>query len=169
MSKSIVIELIIHSFKNIFNFKGRAGRLEYFLFGIINTTLQTIITLGINTIIIIAPEIIVKVMILLIIAFMVTSFLMNLAIFSRRMHDLNSSAWSVLFWFIPIIGQIYGIYMLILLTFKKGKREPNIYGDPIKEFSMTAIDYLYLLLAIILPIILYIFSIDAFKMIITSN
>ena len=47
------------------------------------------------------------------------------AIYAKRWHDRNKSAWWSLIAFVPIIG---GIAMLIELGFLSGTRGPNKYG-----------------------------------------
>jgi len=37
----------------------------------------------------------------------------SLALFVRRMHDLNKSGWNILWIFVPLFGWIYLIYLLI--------------------------------------------------------
>lgn len=37
----------------------------------------------------------------------------SLAIFVRRMHDINKSGWNILWLLIPLFGWIYLIYLLI--------------------------------------------------------
>ena len=53
----------------------------------------------------------------------------NLAVHAKRWHDRNKSILWILFWFIPIIGQIW---TLIELGFIRGTSGPNRFGpDPL--------------------------------------
>lgn len=37
----------------------------------------------------------------------------SLALFVRRMHDINKSGWNILWIFVPLLGWIYLVYLLI--------------------------------------------------------
>ena len=53
----------------------------------------------------------------------------GLAIYAKRWHDRNKSAWWSLIALIPVIG---GIWLLVELGFLKGTAGPNQYGpDPL--------------------------------------
>ena len=49
-----------------------------------------------------------------------------LAVGSRRLHDINKSAWLMLLWLIPVIGWI----LLIYWAAQPGDAGPNSYGEP---------------------------------------
>ena len=171
MSKSIVRELIIHSFKNLFNFKGRAGRLEYFLFVVITGAIYS----SICHLYLSEPKL----------GGLIILMVIQLGIFTRRMHDLNYSVWRyflliLVFCVVAVTQQlllayelallclvsliiplglvVYSIVLTFALFFKKGKREPNKYGDPIQEFSLSKADYLYVSLAILCHISWFVYN-----------
>lgn len=50
---------------------------------------------------------------------------MNVAIWAKRAHDRDKTAWFLLIWLIPIIG---AIWLLIDLGFLEGTSGPNKYG-----------------------------------------
>jgi len=50
----------------------------------------------------------------------------SLAVGARRLHDINKSGWFQLIWFIPILGWIYMIYLLV----QDGDAAANQYGEP---------------------------------------
>ncbi len=55
----------------------------------------------------------------------------SLAIYAKRWHDRDKSAWWTLIAFIPIVGQIWAI---IELGFFRGSKGPNRFGiDPIAK------------------------------------
>lgn len=49
-----------------------------------------------------------------------------LAVGSRRLHDVNKSAWLMLLWLIPVIGWI----LLIYWAAQPGDPAANSYGEP---------------------------------------
>ena len=50
----------------------------------------------------------------------------GLAVGSRRLHDINKSAWLMLLWLIPVIGWI----LLIYWAAQPGDATANSYGEP---------------------------------------
>ncbi len=52
-----------------------------------------------------------------------------------RMHDINKSAWNLLWGLVPVVG---GIMLLYWLLFKAGTKGPNTYGDdPRQAFDVV--------------------------------
>ena len=66
---------------------------------------------------------------------MLLTFISYLAVFVRRLHDLNRTGWWVLIAIIPIIGAVW----LIVLYYLKGNRGVNRFGgDPLsRERNVT--------------------------------
>ena len=113
-------------FKHLFSFSGRAGRLEYLVhsfadvFGILamisaisfiegqfNTTVDpAFVSLAILGVIFIG-------------------IFMEIAVVVRRFHDLGMSGWHILGTFVPF----YNIYLGLILLFKKGDDQANLYGS----------------------------------------
>jgi len=58
--------------------------------------------------------------------FALATILPSLAVGARRLHDINKSGWFQLIWFIPILGWIYMIYLLV----QDGDAAANQYGEP---------------------------------------
>ena len=57
-------------------------------------------------------------------------FIPSLAVYVRRLHDTDHSAWWVFIGFIPIIGAIVLLYFLII----KGTEGTNRFGtDPLEK------------------------------------
>ncbi len=123
----------------LFSFHGRITRREYWLKGIlpmlgmsfIAVTILAIIeaTTGLTTdpktITRDATEIIVGI---IWIPFGILLTIIQLAIFTKRWHDRGRTGWWNLIFFIPIIGSILFIIMLIYLGKAKGQTEENQYG-----------------------------------------
>jgi uncharacterized membrane protein YhaH (DUF805 family) len=59
-------------------------------------------------------------------AAVIISIPISLPLHIRRWHDLNQSGWLTLLGFVPLVGFIATIALLIL----PGKAEPNQYGLP---------------------------------------
>ena len=114
-------EAISKCYRKYFNFKGRAGKKEFWSFVLL--------------IILFAWPLLLTELkngtwyhILNIFYFVltVTAIIPLMAAFTRRMHDVGKSGWVWTFIFIPIIG----FFLLLRWTTKVGKPEPNQYGEP---------------------------------------
>ncbi len=99
----------IHAYKNIFNFKGRTSRFEFWSFMLINIFALLLVSLGIETL---APSTIALVLTVLI---YLVEIVVYLSIFVRRLHDAGYSAWKGFFrpllisWVLTGIVSFYGI------------------------------------------------------------
>ena len=119
----------------LFTFKGRINRkrfwgyiglstLIYIVLAILAMLLEMVMTgasepgtdPGIFYLIIMAPITIVK------------FFYIDHALLAKRWHDIDKSAWNILWLYIPIIGIVPGL----IVGFSKGNPEPNKYGNPPK-------------------------------------
>jgi len=108
-------------YKNYAKFKGRASRSEFWYFWLFNYAIYAIL-------IIIALNISFKFFWFLGVFFLV-NFIPFIAVAARRLHDVNKSGWFVLIEFIPLIGWIILLVMLI----EKGIEGKNRFGDyPLK-------------------------------------
>ena len=105
---------------NYANFNGRARRKEfwmfvlfYAIFAIITSILDGIIgTYGIISIIL-----------------SLALLLPSLAVTVRRLHDIGKSGWWIFIDFVPLIGPIW----LLILLIQEGQHGPNEYGPDPKE------------------------------------
>jgi uncharacterized membrane protein YhaH (DUF805 family) len=99
-------------FSKYLDFNGRAPRSEYWWFHLFNFIIFLILGLlhkeGIASL------------------YSLAIFLPGLAVFARRMHDINRSGWFILLFLIPIIGWIIILYFLVT----KGTATDNFYGPP---------------------------------------
>ena len=62
------------------------------------------------------------------------TFIPNLAVAVRRLHDQDKSGWMILVGLIPLIGPIW----LLILYFTEGTRGPNQYGPDPKAVAAVA-------------------------------
>jgi uncharacterized membrane protein YhaH (DUF805 family) len=137
-------------FGTLFTFKGRAGRAEYWLIHLMILaawlfmllTMYVVMVSGPNAVLFVAP---------LMLALMIVTFWICLALTIRRLHDRGRSGWWALaYYVIPqlfyhaagVIGGNAGVALLSIyvlaafailidLGFLKGTAGPNLYGsDP---------------------------------------
>lgn len=106
---------------NYANFEGRARRKEYWMFALINTII--IIPLYIFSIYLIAEHNS-FIGIIIYCIYSLAILIPSLAVLVRRLHDIGKSGWMMLISFIPVIG---GIWLLVLLVMD-GDNGSNIYG-----------------------------------------
>ena len=110
-------------FQNVFSFKGRIRRLEYWLIPILSY-LAMFIAMALLIAIVgdhpgeSASNVVVAICILLSIVF----WWVNIAANTKRCHDLGHSGWF----------QLIPFYFLVLL-FEEGDPEPNEYGENPKQ------------------------------------
>ena len=118
------MKYFIKALKNYANFNGRANRSEYWYFSLFNLIFVIIASvldnvlgtadLGMGY----GPIYLLYAMAVLI---------PGLAVFVRRMHDVNKSGWYLFIALIPLIGAIW----LLVLLIKEGTIGENQYGpDP---------------------------------------
>lgn len=113
-------------FKKYAVFTGRASLNEYWTFSVMNFIIAVLLILieifvfdGKTTI--------------LVSIFSLVIFLPSIAVTVRRLHDTNKSGWMMLVGFIPFIGPIW----LLILMLIKGTQGDNMYGPNPKIKSMA--------------------------------
>lgn len=114
-----VFDWFIKCMKNYANFNGRARRKEYWFFRLsifILVIIASIVDMVLET------EVIFTGLVLL------ATFIPDLAVSSRRLHDTERSGWWFLISLIPIIG----IILLVIWFATEGQSENNFYGEPVK-------------------------------------
>jgi uncharacterized membrane protein YhaH (DUF805 family) len=131
------MEWYLMAFKKYAEFSGRSRRKEFwmfFLFNIIALSLAAIIDNIIGTTFGSIPYGFVYVIYSLI------TFVANLSLSVRRLHDVGKSGWFLLIYFIPLIGFIW----LIVLFCTDGEPGANKYGanpknpsDELNEIGVT--------------------------------
>ncbi len=109
-----------YTFSKYATFAGRARRTEYWYFALLNTiaTIALAIAFGDES----APSLI----------FSLVLLLPNIAVGTRRLHDIGRSGWWQLIWLVPIIGWI----VLIVFFATNGQSGDNQYGPDPKAAPM---------------------------------
>ncbi|WP_077324711.1 DUF805 domain-containing protein [Virgibacillus siamensis] len=103
--------------KNYVTFDGRARRMEYWMFVLINAIIATILSileflLGIPTV--------------LTTLYSLFIFLPSLAVNVRRLHDTGKSGWWILISLVPVVGWIIlFVFMVLDSEFGRNKWGPN--------------------------------------------
>jgi uncharacterized membrane protein YhaH (DUF805 family) len=124
-------------FHNYANFRGRAGRSEYWYFLLFNIILFVPLFL----ILIIAGEndneSFSGIGIIIIGLGFVGLIIPWLSVVVRRLHDLNKSGWNYFVRLIPIVGPI----LLLVWLCKEGNPYRNNYGEDPKNASMPEFDF----------------------------
>ncbi|MBT8260230.1 MAG: DUF805 domain-containing protein [Flavobacteriaceae bacterium] len=109
---------------NYANFEGRARRKEYWMFTLFNVLI--LIPLYILAIFLML-QMDSSIGIVLYFIYALAILIPGLAVVVRRLHDINKSGWMILVSFIPFIG---GIWLLVLMV-TEGDAGSNQYGpDP---------------------------------------
>lgn len=101
--------------KKYADFSGRARRQEYWMFFLFNVAALIIVAI-LDSVIGTTPW--------LYLLYALATFLPNLGLTVRRLHDSGKSGWWILIGIIPLIG---GIWLLVLLA-TEGQPNPNQYG-----------------------------------------
>lgn len=123
----------------LFSFKGRIGRLAYWIFTLISLSVLAVLTLGggwITSAVAEKPEtadfvtdspaqlIFVAYMAVVIVIYLWT----NYAVHAKRWHDRNKSGWWSLIGLVPYIGSFW---IIVECGFLRGTEGPNRFGgDP---------------------------------------
>lgn len=108
---------VARCFRNYANFKGRAGRSEFWWFALFYVvTVVGFMALDLS----ITDSVTFSAVVWLALV------LPYLAVLARRLHDTTKSGWSILVQIVPIVGPI----MLIVWLASKGHPVPNEWGPP---------------------------------------
>ena len=107
-------QTIITCFKKFADFKGRARRREFWYFELFCVLLSVVLSLFSDSLATLA---------------MLFTFIPNLAVSVRRLHDIGRSGWWMLLVFIPIIG----ILWLLFWATQEGTTDSNQYGESPKN------------------------------------
>ena len=104
------MDFFLSGLRQYSQFSGRTARLDYWMFGLINILIMLVLEIasgsliaGIYSLIVLIP---------------------SLAIFVRRLHDIDHSAWWILIILLPIIGFI----VLFIFTLMRGSAGDNRFG-----------------------------------------
>jgi uncharacterized membrane protein YhaH (DUF805 family) len=115
-------------FRNYANFEGRARRAEYWYFYLFSMLLciPPYVLLIVGAIQESTPILIVSGVILLV--YVLATFLPTLAVYTRRLHDTGKSGWYFLLNFVPLVSLVVFIFTLLEsdnFTNKYGKNPKN--------------------------------------------
>jgi uncharacterized membrane protein YhaH (DUF805 family)/DNA-directed RNA polymerase subunit RPC12/RpoP len=108
----------IKAFQNYFDFHGRATRREYWSFFLIHMLIG--ISLYVLTALVSSDIYYISII------YTLLAFFPNLSILVRRLHDTDRSGWYILIAFIPIVG----ILVLLTLLVEDSYPKTNEYGKP---------------------------------------
>ena len=109
-------------FQKFSDFKGRASRSEFwyfYLFAILGYFISIFLAIQMSFFFAIA------------IIFGLIIFVPALAVTARRLHDMGKSGWWQLTAYIPYVGIIASIILLVIFC-TEGEKKKNKYGKPIK-------------------------------------
>lgn len=116
-------------------FSGRARRKEFWMFTLFNVLIS--IVLGwVDVIAFGEPDNLLSVGFLSGL-YSLFVFIPSLAVWVRRLHDLDKSAWTLLIALVPILGAIY----LLVLMCTNGNEGPNDYGQDPKGYDGLQPDF----------------------------
>ena len=103
--------------KQLFYFKGRAKRTEYWLVNICLNLIMLPVTIT-------DEEDMTMGLALYTFVMLIPLVWLSLAVITRRFHDLGKSGWCTVLMCIPLVNIVFGIYV----AFVKGEEEDNKYG-----------------------------------------
>lgn len=103
-------------YTNYVNFQGRARRSEYWWFYLFYLVVG---------IILVSTEASMSGTMVLYTIFVLATFIPALAVTVRRLHDTSRSGWWILIAFVPIIGGIWLLVLLVLDSHAENKYGPN--------------------------------------------
>lgn len=139
------MEFFLNGLKQYAQFSGRTARLDYWMYGLINLIIMLVLELaagslisGIYSLAVLVP---------------------TLAIFVRRLHDIDHSAWWMLIILVPFIGFI----VLFVFTMMKGTPGENRFGSnpenaPDRHVSSNGKTILLIIALVIAAIVLSVIS-----------
>ncbi len=126
-----ILAMIGRIFSHLFSFRGRSGRLEYFLHSIS----ELFVILGFIFLLVSLEEMGIEssadIVGFLLLGALLLSVISEIAVTARRLHDLDQSGWMILAGLIPIYNIIQGFQLL----FSPGTPFNNRYGPPPKELA----------------------------------
>jgi uncharacterized membrane protein YhaH (DUF805 family) len=119
-------------FENFANFSGRARRSEYWWFTLANLLIILILAIFAGVFFAMELEPVGIGFFVIMGLYLLATFIPNIAVIVRRMHDIDKSGWYYFVSWIPYVG---GIWFLVL-TCTNGTAGRNNYGlDPKMEYD----------------------------------
>ncbi|CAK9883746.1 MAG: Inner membrane protein YhaI [Candidatus Erwinia impunctatus] len=92
--------------KKYADFSGRARRKEFWMFTLINTIIALVLFM------LFTVESLSSIVLVLSIIYLLATFIPNLAVTVRRLHDTNRSGWMLFVSCIPVVGYFIFLYFL---------------------------------------------------------
>ncbi len=127
------MDLLTRPWRHYFDFKGRSRRLECLIFWVTfyaGLFVMALITVLVDDALagltggILEPAYVVAI-------FFFASVIPALSLSVRRLHDLGISGWWLMIWFVPVLGQILGWLLSLIIIFIPSPGGENRYGyDP---------------------------------------
>ena len=115
------MEWYLKALRQYADFEGRARRKEYWMFSLFNLIFACLIIVG--------TGLIGNLGIILFLLYGVGTLIPSIAVSVRRLHDVGKSGWMNLVAFIPMVGSIW----LLVLLVTDSEPGDNIYGPNPKE------------------------------------
>ena len=120
--------------KKYIEFQGRASRSEFFRYNLMISLCLTIIPIMMSIIKLVTNDIMTTIVLYILLGIIDLALILpGLAITVRRLHDTNKSGWYFLINFIPIVGPIW--FLILMLT--KGDTYTNNYGERTSYIQIT--------------------------------
>lgn len=120
--------------KKYIEFQGRASRSEFFRYNLMISLCLTIIPIMMGIIKLVTNDIMTAIVLYILLGIIDLALILpGLAIAVRRLHDTNKSGWFFLINFIPIVGPIW--FLILMLT--KGDTDTNNYGERTSYIQIT--------------------------------
>ncbi len=110
---------------NYANFEGRARRKEYWMFALFNFIIMLVLYIPLIIGAAMENETLIFIGVGLVLVYALAVLVPSIGVVVRRLHDQDKSGWYYLVGFIPFIG---GIWLLILMV-TEGTAGPNQYGE----------------------------------------
>ena len=120
--------------KKYVEFQGRASRSEFFRYNLMISLCLTIIPIIMGIIKLVTNNIMSAIILYILLGIIELALILpGLAIAVRRLHDTNKSGWFFLINFIPIVGPIW--FLILMLT--KDDTHTNNYGERTSYIQIT--------------------------------
>lgn len=111
------MEQFVAGWQKIFDYSGRASRSDYWYFQLFNLLFGIVLSSFIISV--------VDQLILIMPVYYILLVLANISLTARRLHDVDKSGWFQLISFIPLVGPIW----LLVLMVTKGTEGKNRFGE----------------------------------------
>ena len=122
-----MVEAYVKYFKNYANFKGRSTRSDYWYVVLANFLIGLV--LGFVCGLIGQEELGTKISSL----YSLITLIPGLAIFTRRMHDINKSGWAWAWCLLPFVGWVVVLVFLCTKSVNEGNKYASLEDAPVAE------------------------------------